>query len=72
MPGVQLDHTITPSPNNPLGVKGGGEAGTVAAPAIVHAVLDALQPLGVSHLAIPLTPPKVWAAIQRAKPAGAP
>lgn len=68
MPHFELDHTVTPSPNNPLGAKGVGEAGAVAAPpAIVNAVLDALAPLGVTDLDMPLTPPKVWAAIDRAR-----
>ncbi|HEY8693037.1 MAG TPA: xanthine dehydrogenase family protein molybdopterin-binding subunit [Chloroflexota bacterium] len=68
VPTIQLDHTVTPSPTNELGAKGVGEAGTVAAPpAIVNAVLDALAPLGVTDLDIPLTPPKVWAAIQQAQ-----
>jgi carbon-monoxide dehydrogenase large subunit len=52
---------------NPLGAKGAGEAGTIAAPAaVVSAVLDALRPLGVLDLEMPLTPPRVWAAIQAA------
>ena len=53
---------------NPLGVKGIGEAGTIAAPpAVVNAVIDALQPLGVTHIDKPLTPERVWRAIQDAK-----
>jgi carbon-monoxide dehydrogenase large subunit len=59
-----LGHTVTPSPVNPLGVKGVGEAGTIGAtPAIANAVLDALEPLGITHLDLPLTPEKVWTAI---------
>ena len=55
---------MTPSPVNPLGVKGVGEAGTIGAtPAIANAVLDALAPLGVTHLDLPLTPERVWRAI---------
>jgi aerobic carbon-monoxide dehydrogenase large subunit len=65
MPALELDHTVTPSPLNPLGVKGVGEAGTTAAPAAVaNAVIDALVPFGVTDIDMPLTPPRVWAAIQ--------
>jgi carbon-monoxide dehydrogenase large subunit len=53
---------------NPLGAKGAGEAGAIAAPAVlVNAVLDALRPLGVTHLEMPLTPARVWAALQKAR-----
>jgi carbon-monoxide dehydrogenase large subunit len=59
-----LGHTVTPSPTNSLGVKGVGEAGTIGAtPAIANAVMDALAPLGVRHLDLPLTPERVWRAI---------
>jgi carbon-monoxide dehydrogenase large subunit len=59
-----LDHSI-PSPGNPLGVKGAGEAGTTGAvPTISNAVLDALRPLGIHHLEFPFTPSRVWAAIR--------
>jgi carbon-monoxide dehydrogenase large subunit len=65
IPEYILGSTVTPSPVNPLGVKGVGEAGTIGAtPAIANAVLDALQPLGVVHLDLPLTPERVWRAIQ--------
>ena len=61
----ELGHTVTPCPHNPLGVKGVGEAGAIAAPAAVtNAVVDALKPLGVTHLDMPLTPEKVWRAIR--------
>jgi len=64
-PGFVLDKTETPTPHNTLGVKGIGEAATVGStPAIVNAVLDALAPLGVRHLDMPLWPEKVWRAIQ--------
>src|SRR5207245_2143916 len=64
IPEYTLGSTYTPSPNNPLGIKGVGEAGTIGAtPAIANAVLDALQPLGVVHLDLPLTPERVWRAI---------
>ncbi len=62
----ELDRTVTPSPHNPLGVKGIGEAGAIAAPAAVtNAVMDALEPYGIHHLDMPLTPEKVWRAIHR-------
>jgi carbon-monoxide dehydrogenase large subunit len=68
MPHLELGHTITPSPVNPLGVKGCGEAGTIGSAAcLVSAVCDALEPLGISHIDKPLTPARVWAAIQKAK-----
>ena len=57
-----------PAKTNPLGVKGAGEAGaTGAPPAIVSAVLDALKDLGIDHIDMPLTPERVWRAIQAAK-----
>ena len=57
-----------PTPSNPLGVKGAGEAGAVGAPpAVVNAILDALRPLGVTHLEMPATPERVWRAIHDAK-----
>ncbi len=68
MPRVESHYTYTPSPVNPLGVKGIGEAGTIAStPCIVNAVIDALSPLGITHIDKPLTPARVWAAIQQAK-----
>ncbi len=68
VPSIELDRTETPSPVNPLGVKGIGEAGTIGAtPAVVNAVVDALSPLGVKHLDMPLTPERVWRAIQQAR-----
>ncbi len=67
-PNLELDQTVTPSPVNPLGVKGVGEAGTIASPAAVaNAVIDALSPLGIRHLDMPYTPQTVWRAIQSAK-----
>ena len=60
-PMFTLDRTVTPSPHNPLGVKGMGESPTIAAvPAVVNAVVDALSPLGVTHVDIPLKPEKIW------------
>jgi len=65
---METAHTVTPSPFNPLGVKGVGEAGTTGGPpAVVNAVLDALTPLGITHLDMPLTPQRIWQAIQTAK-----
>jgi aerobic carbon-monoxide dehydrogenase large subunit len=66
-PHFELARTETPSPVNPMGVKGAGETGTIAAtPAVVNAVLDALAPLGVTELDMPFTPYRVWSAIQHA------
>ncbi len=60
-PTIEMGHTVTASPTNPLGVKGAGEAGTIgSAPAVVNAVMDALAPFGVRHLDMPLTAEKVW------------
>ncbi len=65
-PNIEMDRTITPSPTNPLGVKGAGEAGTIgSAPAVVNAVMDALAPFGVKHLDMPLTPERVWQAMSK-------
>ena len=67
LPRFETDRTVTPCPHNPLGVKGAGETGTIGAtPAVVNAVIDALWPLGVRHLEMPLTPQRVWQAIQSA------
>ncbi|HEV2687982.1 MAG TPA: xanthine dehydrogenase family protein molybdopterin-binding subunit [Bryobacteraceae bacterium] len=61
LPWIESSHTETPSPVNPLGVKGVGEAGTIGcSPAVVNSVVDALSPLGVRHLDMPLTPEKIW------------
>jgi carbon-monoxide dehydrogenase large subunit len=68
LPSLELDETVTPSPVNPLGVKGVGEAGAIASTAAVaNAVNDALVPLGIGHLDMPFTAQKVWRAIQAAK-----
>ncbi len=65
LPSYTLDHTVTPTKVNPLGVKGIGEAGTIAStPVIVNAVLDALKPFGVTDMMMPLRPEKIWKAIQ--------
>ena len=68
LPRIALYDHSTPSPNNPLGVKGAGEAGTTGAiPCIANAVFDALKPLGIHHLDMPFTPNRVWDAIQAAQ-----
>ncbi len=70
LPSFETDRTETPSPVNSLGVKGVGEAGTIAAsPAVVNAVVDALRPLGVTYLNMPLSSERVWTAIQEGSPA---
>jgi carbon-monoxide dehydrogenase large subunit len=67
-PHWETGHTITPSPHHPLGAKGVAESPTVGAPpAIANAIIDALAPLGIKHLDIPITPAKVWEAIQAHK-----
>jgi aerobic carbon-monoxide dehydrogenase large subunit len=64
LPWFELDRTETPSPVNPLGVKGVGEAGTIGAtPAIVNAIVDALSPYGVKHLDMPVRPENIWKII---------
>ncbi|HXF97171.1 MAG TPA: molybdopterin cofactor-binding domain-containing protein [Gaiellaceae bacterium] len=68
LPSFETDRTETPSPTNPLGVKGVGETGTIAAaPAVINAVVDALSHLGVTDVPMPATPERVWRAIQEAK-----
>jgi carbon-monoxide dehydrogenase large subunit len=68
LPSIETGMTVTPSPVNPLGVKGVGEAGTIAAtPVIVNAVIDALSDFGVKHIDMPLRPEKVWKAISQAR-----
>ncbi|HEU4320596.1 MAG TPA: xanthine dehydrogenase family protein molybdopterin-binding subunit [Acidimicrobiia bacterium] len=67
MPVIHSERLVHPAPSNPLGAKGAGEAGCIGLPpAIVNATLDALRPLGVTHLDMPLSPTRVWAAIQKA------
>jgi carbon-monoxide dehydrogenase large subunit len=67
VPALKLDHTVTPSPTNPLGVKGIGEAGTIgAAPAVINAIADALSGLGVRDVPMPASPQTVWNVIQEA------
>jgi carbon-monoxide dehydrogenase large subunit len=65
-----LDHTVTPSPTNPLGVKGIGEAGTIgSAPTVINAVVDALSHLGIRDIAMPASPQRVWTSIAAARAA---
>jgi carbon-monoxide dehydrogenase large subunit len=67
MPRLILGETVTPNPFHPLGVKGVGEAGTNGAPpAVANAVMDALAPLGIDHIDMPYTAPKLWQAIRQA------
>jgi aerobic carbon-monoxide dehydrogenase large subunit len=69
LPMYETDRTVTPTPVNPLGVKGAGETGTIAAtPAVMNAVVDALAPLGVDHIeTMPLTASRVWSVMKSAK-----
>jgi carbon-monoxide dehydrogenase large subunit len=67
LPAIETDRVESPSPVNPLGVKGVGESGAIGAtPAVVNAVIDALSPFGIRHLDMPLTPEKIWSAIRDA------
>ena len=66
VPMIETDRTVTPCPHNPLGVKGAGEAGAIGStPAVVNAVVDALSHLGVTDIQMPLTPQRVWKAMQQ-------
>jgi len=68
VPTYELSRTVTPSPTNPMGLKGAGEAGTIAStPAVANAVIDALSHLGVRHIDMPLTPERVWRAMNQAQ-----
>jgi carbon-monoxide dehydrogenase large subunit len=72
LPSFTLDHTTTPSPTNPMGAKGIGEAGTIAStPAVMNAIADALTPYGITDIAMPAAPERVWQAIQASKGASA-
>jgi carbon-monoxide dehydrogenase large subunit len=65
LPAFETAHTVTPSPHNPLGIKGIGEAGAIASTAAVaNAVIDALRPFGITHLDMPYTAEKVWRVIR--------
>jgi carbon-monoxide dehydrogenase large subunit len=68
LPHFTTDRTETPATTNPLGVKGVGEAGTIAStPAVVNAIVDALRPLGIRDITMPCTPERVWRAISEAQ-----
>ena len=70
LPSFTTDRTVSPSTTNPLGVKGVGETGTIAAtPAVVNAILDAVRPLGVTDIQMPCTPERIWRAISEASDA---
>jgi carbon-monoxide dehydrogenase large subunit len=72
LPHFETDRTVTPATTNPLGVKGVGEAGTIAStPAVVNAVLDAVRHLGMADVPMPTTPERIWRALQEAGAAGA-
>mgnify|MGYP000165015852 CR=1 FL=1 len=67
-PGFRIDFSEIPASSNPLGVKGGGEIAPVAClPAVLNAVVDALSPLGVTHVEMPATPERLWRTIQDAR-----
>jgi carbon-monoxide dehydrogenase large subunit len=68
LPAIEFAYNVVPCRTNPLGVKGAGEAGAIGAPpALVNAVIDALGELGIEHLDMPLTPERLWQAIQTAE-----
>ena len=68
IPPIEFSWNIIPCRTNPLGIKGAGEAGAIGAPpAVINALVDALAPLGISHIDMPATPLKIWQAIQAAK-----
>jgi aerobic carbon-monoxide dehydrogenase large subunit len=72
LPSFTTDRTTTPATTNPLGVKGVGEAGTIAStPAVVNSVLDAVRHLGVKDIDMPLSPQRVWRALQVGRAGGA-
>ncbi len=71
VPNMTTGFTVTPSTSNPLGVKGVGEAGTIgSAAATINAICDALSPYGITDMAMPASPQRVWKTIQQAKQAG--
>jgi carbon-monoxide dehydrogenase large subunit len=68
LPSFELARTETPSPTNPLGVKGVGETGTIASPpAVMNALVDALSPYGITDIDMPATPERVWRALREAR-----
>jgi len=71
LPTFGSDRTETPATSNPLGVKGVGEAGTIAStPAVVNAIVDALRPMGINDVPMPCSPHRIWQAIQSASSGG--
>jgi aerobic carbon-monoxide dehydrogenase large subunit len=71
LPPLEVERTVTPTDVNPLGVKGAGETGTIASTAaVVNAVMDALSPLGIRHIDMPLSPERVWRAMEQARRGG--
>jgi carbon-monoxide dehydrogenase large subunit len=67
VPSFETAMTVTPSPSNPMGVKGIGEAGTIgAAPAVINAIVDALSPYGINDIAMPASPQRIWQALKEA------
>jgi aerobic carbon-monoxide dehydrogenase large subunit len=71
MPEMVLDRTVTPTPVNDLGVKGIGEAGTIAASAcVINGIVDALAPLGITHVDMPASPDRLWKVIHDARSRG--
>lgn len=67
LPSFETDTTVTPSPSNPMGVKGIGEAGTIgAAPAVINAIVDALSPYGIHDIEMPATPQRIWQHLKEA------
>jgi carbon-monoxide dehydrogenase large subunit len=70
LPTIETERTVTPTPVNPLGAKGCGEAGTIGStPAVANAIIDALAPFGVTHLEMPFKPEKLWRLMQQGKKA---
>ena len=68
IPHMETARTVTPSPVNPMGVKGVGEAGTIGAtPALINAVVDALAPFGIRHMDLPVTRERVWRAMHKTR-----
>jgi carbon-monoxide dehydrogenase large subunit len=68
IPELVLGSTVTPSPSNALGVKGIGEAGTIASSvAVINAIVDALSPFGIKHVDMPASPDRLWKQIQQSR-----
>jgi len=70
LPDIEVEFIEVPCASNPLGVKGAGEAGAVGSPpAVINAIIDALSPMGITHIDMPATPEVVWKALELAKAA---